>query len=121
MQLKRAHYVLGFARAGGLSAEEYLSTVPDPVMAYGSHVAKHMNDDHMESTVAMVEHYVGLSNVKQATITAVDSLGMFVRVAREGEQPFKLRLPFPRKVEDRKDLKGIIVEMTRASAGAPAA
>ena len=79
-----------------------------------------MNDDHMDSTIAMIRHYVGL-DVSEAVITSVDSLGMYVKVKRtprasDQPQQFKLRLPFPRQASDRKDVKTLIVEMTQASA-----
>ena len=50
-------------------------------------------------------------------IVAMDRLGFMVQIERMG-QTFKLRLPFPRPAEDRKDVKALIVEMSRASAGA---
>tara|TARA_B100000795_G_scaffold53791_1_gene35235 strand:+ start:376 stop:585 length:210 start_codon:yes stop_codon:yes gene_type:complete len=34
-------------------------------------------------------------------------------------QVFKVRLPFPRAAEDRKDVKTLIVEMTQTSLGNP--
>ena len=37
-----------------------------------------------------------------------------VQVTRQG-QSFKLRLPFPRAAEDRKDVKTLIVQMTQAA------
>jgi len=79
-----------------------------------------MNEDHMDATIAMISHYIGL-DVTEAVITSVDSLGMYVKVKRtprasDQPQQFKLRLPFPRRAEDRKDVKSIIVEMTQASA-----
>ena len=42
------------------------------------------------------------------------------RTPKGGDQPqeFKIRLPFVRKVEERKEVKEVIVEMTRESAGA---
>jgi hypothetical protein len=51
---------------------------------------------------------------------------MYVKITRDPEndeqlpgQPlqFKLRLPFPRPVTERKDVKNVIVEMTQASMG----
>jgi hypothetical protein len=53
----------------------------------------------------------------------VDGLGMFVkctRAPRASDQPqqFKIRLPFPRKIERRKDVKDIIVVMTRSAQAA---
>lgn len=45
---------------------------------------------------------------------ALDRLGFMVQVTRLG-QSFKLRLPFPRPAESRKDVKSLIVEMTQAA------
>lgn len=133
-EVEAIRFVGGFARAGSVSPEEYTAASPDPIMAFGNHIASHMNDDHMDSTIAMVQHYVPSLDlegyIKEAVITSVDSLGMYVKVSRDPEnneqlpgqpQQFKLRLPFPRPVTERKDVKGVIVEMTQASAKAPAA
>lgn len=74
----------------------------------------------------MVGHAIPGLDVTEAVITSVDSLGMFVkctRTPRASDQPqqFKIRLPFPRRVTERKEVKDVIVEMTReAQAGAPA-
>lgn len=114
--LRKVRFVGGFAGAADVTPNDYLAAQPDPVLAYGGHVAKHMNEDHAESTAAMVRHYVGLSGVESAHILSVDSLGMQVRVTRAGGETFKLRLPFPRPAGSRKDVKDLIVEMTRASA-----
>jgi putative heme iron utilization protein len=129
MEVAAVRFVGGFARAGSVTSEEYTEAKPDPIMAFGGHVAQHMNDDHMHSTIAMVEHYIpglkGDKYVQAAEITSLDSLGMYVKITRDPEnedrlpgQPkqFKLRLPFPRPAEDRKDVKTLIVEMTQASA-----
>lgn len=53
--------------------------------------------------------------VKGAQISAVDRLGMYVVVTMPDEQSGKLRLPFPRAAESRKDVKTLIVEMTNAA------
>lgn len=128
-EVEFVRFVGGFARAGTVSAKEYKEAKPDPIMAFGGHIAQHMNEDHMDSTIAMVKHYIpslaGPENyVQAAEITSVDSLGMYVKITRDPDnedqlpgQPkqFKLRLPFPRPVTERKDVKNVIVEMTQAS------
>ena len=129
MEIEAIRFVGGFARAGSVTPEDYHQAKPDPIMAFGMHIANHMNEDHMDSTIAMVQHYIpGLeaSNyVKEAVITSVDSLGMFVKITRDPDnndqlpgqpQQFKVRLPFPRPITERKDVKTAIVEMTQASA-----
>jgi len=121
MEVEDINFVGGFARAGAVAPEKYREAKPDPVSEYGMAVATHMNEDHMSSTIAMIEKEIPGLGVSEAMITSVDSLGMSVkvkRVPRTGDQPqqFKLRLSFPRQVEDRKDVKNVIVTMTREAA-----
>jgi hypothetical protein len=60
--------------------------------------------------------------VASARMLSLDRLGMNLEVARQqGEAPFKLRLPFVRPAEDRKGIKEVIVDMTRAAKAAAAA
>ena len=124
MEIEKINFVGGFARAGSVTPEEYKNAKPDIISEFGPHIADHMNDDHMSSTIAMIESQVPGINASEAIITSVDSLGMYVKVSRTPEgsdqmQQFKMRLPFPREAKERKDVKEIIVEMTRAAAPAP--
>jgi len=100
--------------AGDISPTDYQAAAVDSIQAFAKPVIGHMNDDHSESTIAMVMHYIGLNKVEKAELVALDRLGFAVQVTRLG-QTFKLRLPFPRAAESRKDVKGLIVEMTQAS------
>jgi len=126
MEIERTNFVGGFARAGSVTPEDYKNAKPDAISEFGIHIASHMNDDHQSSTIAMIESQVPGINALEAFITSVDSLGMFVKVTRspvgsEEKQQFKMRLPFPREAKDRKDIKGIIVEMTKAANAAASA
>lgn len=120
-EIEAIRFVGGFARAGSVTPEEYTMASPDPISAFGMRIASHMNDDHMDATKAMIANQIPGMEVEEAIITSVDSLGMYVkvtRVPRASDQPqqFKLRLPFPRKAEDRGDVKQIIMEMTNMAA-----
>ena len=44
----------------------------------------------------------------------VDSVGFNVKAGYKGDT-FKLRVPFPRRAGDRKDIKTLIVEMLQAA------
>jgi putative heme iron utilization protein len=114
--LKAVRFVGGFAMAGSVTPEEYSKAKPDPLAPFAKHVMSHMNDDHSESTVAMVKHYVGV-DCTGANIVSMDRLGMTVRatLTMAGGGETKIRLPFPREVTERKDVKSVIVEMTQAS------
>ena len=67
-----------------------------------------------QATAAMVRHYAGLA-VDETRITGVDRLGLDL-VCKKGEQTVRARLPFSRPADSRKDVKDVIVEMTRAAA-----
>ena len=107
-------FVGGFARAGAIQPEDYMAATVDPIQAFSAPVMGHMNSDHASSTIAMVQHYIGLPEVTKADLVSLDKLGFQVQVERKG-QTFKVRLPFPRAAENRKDVKTLIVEMTQAS------
>ena len=109
-------YVGGFARAGSITAEDYMTAQPDPLSAFAGPVMKHMNEDHSDSTIAMIKHYVGIP-CAEAEIISLDKLGMTVKAKlgfANGEYS-KIRLPFPRMVTERKAVKEVLVEMTKAS------
>jgi len=125
-EIKDIRFVGGFARAGSVTPKKYNDAKPDPISAFGMHVAQHMNEDHQSATIAMVANAIPGLEVDEAVITSVDALGMYVKVSRtprasDQPQQFKLRLPFPRPAIDRKDVKNVIVEMTKAAAGAASA
>ncbi|KAK9830960.1 hypothetical protein WJX81_003065 [Elliptochloris bilobata] len=107
--------ISGFGRIKQFSGEEYLAARADPVAAFAAPIAGHMNADHAEATAAMLRHYAGLS-VDEVRITGVDRLGLDL-ACKKDDQTLRARLPFVRSAEGRKDVKDIIVEMTRAAAG----
>lgn len=113
-ELKACNFVGGFARAASPTADAYLGAEVDAIQAFAAPVMGHMNSDHSDSTIAMVQHYVGLPEVTKADLVSLDKMGFQVQVERKGHA-FKLRLPFPRAANDRKDVKTLIVEMTQAS------
>ena len=108
------NFVGGFARAGSIKPDDYMGATIDPIQAFAAPVMGHMNSDHSESTVAMVMHYIGLDQVKSAELVQMDRLGFMVQCTRN-EESFKMRLPFPRPAEDRKDVKTLIVQMTQTA------
>jgi putative heme iron utilization protein len=129
MEIEAIRFVGGFARAGTVTPDEYKEAKPDPIMAFGSHIAQHMNEDHMSATIAIAEAVVpglaGDNYVKEAVISRVDSLGMDIKITRDPEnndrlpgQPeqFKIRVAFPNRIEDRAGVKVAIMEMTNAAA-----
>ncbi|RZB59502.1 hypothetical protein D0Y65_042647 [Glycine soja] len=97
---KVVRFVSGVATAllgsGEFSGDEYKSAKVDPIAQFSKPVASHMNKDHAEDNKVIVQHWTS------------------VPAGYQGDT-FKLRVPFPRRAEDRKDVKTLIVEMLQAA------
>ncbi|XP_057437713.1 uncharacterized protein LOC130729880 [Lotus japonicus] len=114
---KTVRFVSGVATAllgsGEFDGDEYKSAKVDPVAQFSKPVASHMNKDHGEDTKVIVQHWTSVP-VDFADILDLDCLGFNVKAGYQGDT-FKLRVPFPRRAEDRKDVKTLIVEMLQAA------
>ncbi|XP_011628788.1 uncharacterized protein LOC18448805 isoform X1 [Amborella trichopoda] len=114
---KVVRYVSGVATAllgsGEFSGEQFKSATVDPISQFAAPVTSHMNRDHSEDTKAIVQYSTSVS-VDFAQMLDLDSFGFNVKAGYQGKT-FKLRIPFPRRAEDRKDVKTLIVEMLQAA------
>ncbi|KAJ4721256.1 FMN binding [Melia azedarach] len=114
---KVVRYVSGVATAllgsGEFSKGEYQDAKVDPIAQFSKPVASHMNKDHAEDTRLIVQHSTSIP-VDSAYMLDLDSLGFNVKAGYQGNT-FKLRIPFPRRAEDRKDVKTLIVEMLQTA------
>ena len=59
-ELVQVRLVGGFARAGSIKPDDFLSAEVDQIVKFSEPVCGHMNDDHAESTVAMATQWRGL-------------------------------------------------------------
>lgn len=114
---KVVRYVSGVATAllgsGEFGTDEYKAAKVDPISQFSVPIASHMNKDHAEDTRAIVQHSTSVQ-VDFAHMLDLDSLGFNVKAGYQGNT-LKLRIPFPRRAEDRKDVKTLIVEMLQAA------
>ncbi|GMI79060.1 hypothetical protein HRI_001575300 [Hibiscus trionum] len=114
---KVVRYVSGVATAllgsGEFSKGEYQNSKVDPIAQFSKPVASHMNKDHAEDTKVIVQFSTSIP-VDSAYMLDLDSLGFNVKASYQGNT-FKLRVPFPRRAEDRKDVKTLIVDMLQAA------
>ncbi|CAI5459704.1 unnamed protein product [Closterium sp. Yama58-4] len=103
------------ASVSELAAQEYAGAQPDPIAPFEAPIAAHMNSDHEDAVRAMV-HAALQVEVPSAKILYVDRFGFLVETPLKG-QVSRVRLPFPRPATSRKDVKDLIVEMTRQAQG----
>lgn len=93
-EIKEVGFVGGFARAGGVTVEEYMAASPDPLMQFADPVMKHMNDDHVDELKDYVTYLVGVEGVVDSVaMKRLDKYGFDVRVSR-GTESGILRIPF---------------------------
>ncbi|XP_031489115.1 uncharacterized protein LOC116256776 [Nymphaea colorata] len=120
---KAVHYVSGvataFLRSGEFTGEEYKAAKVDQISQFSKPISSHMNRDHADDTKAIVQYSTSIK-VEFAHMLDVDSHGFNVKAGYQGNT-FVLRIPFPRRAVDRKDVKNLIVEMLQSakSAGLP--
>ncbi|KAL5198951.1 hypothetical protein ABZP36_002463 [Zizania latifolia] len=114
---KAVRYVSGVATAilgsGEFSAAEFKEAKVDPISQFSTPITSHMNKDHADDTKLIVQHSTTVK-VDFAYMLDVDSLGFNVKAGYDGSV-LKLRIPFPRRAQDRKDVKTLIVEMLQAA------
>ncbi|KAL8217105.1 hypothetical protein R6Q57_023942 [Mikania cordata] len=114
---KVVRFVSGVAtallRSGEFTKEKFAAAKVDPIYQFSKPVTSHMNKDHSDDTKLMVQHST-LVLVDSAYMLDLDSLGFNVKASYQGSD-FKLRIPFPRRAEDRKEVKTLIVEMLQAA------
>ncbi|XP_076935296.1 non-canonical heme oxygenase HOZ, chloroplastic-like [Bidens hawaiensis] len=114
---KVVRFVSGVATAllgsGEFTKEEFAAAKVDPIYQFSKPVTSHMNKDHSDDTKLMVQGSTSVP-VDFAYMLDIDSLGFNVKAGYQGTK-FKLRIPFPRPAQDRKDVKTLIVEMLQAA------
>ncbi|KAJ6360137.1 hypothetical protein OIU77_004199 [Salix suchowensis] len=114
---KVVQYVSGVATtllgSGEFSKEEYQTAKVDPIAQFSKPIGSHMNRDHAEDTRLIVQHSTSIP-VDSAYMLDVDSLGFNVKALYQGNT-CKLRIPFPRRAEERKDVKTLVIEMLQAA------
>ena len=116
-EILNVSFVGGFARAGGVTVEEYYAATVDPCLAFSEPVMGHMNGDHGASLNQYVEVLVGCAPVQSARMKRLDRLGFDVRVEdAETGSTGVLRVPFDEEVTERKKIKDAIVALSKKCA-----
>lgn len=111
LTVEAAYVVAGFGAMGWVESEAYWAAAPDPLADHAARIIEHMNADHADALQLYCQAYAGVA-VDQATMTAVDRLGLQLR-ARAGEQVHALRIPFSRPATTPLEARTVLVEMVR--------
>jgi heme iron utilization protein len=105
-------YVGGFGRMSWVEAADYLGARPDPIASAADGICTHMNDDHAEAQLRLLQHFASRPDLSGAVMTGVDRLGCdFNTTSPSGTLP--LRVAFPAPVESSDDVRQTLVAMLR--------
>ncbi|KAM0000284.1 putative FMN-binding split barrel, hem oxygenase HugZ-like superfamily [Helianthus debilis subsp. tardiflorus] len=114
---KAVRFVSGVATAlfqsGEFTGNEFREAKVDQIYQFSKPITSHMNKDHANDTKLIVQHSTSVP-VDYAYMLDVDSIGFNVKAGYK-DQNFKLRVAFPRRAEERKDVKTLIIEMLQAA------
>lgn len=106
-----AYFVAGFGAMGWVDGGDYRAATPDPLVPYAPGILAHMNADHADALRLYCQAFAGITT-EQATMTAIDRLGMRVR-AETADGARALRIAFPRPVHTSNEARVVLVEMVR--------
>jgi heme oxygenase (biliverdin-IX-beta and delta-forming) len=105
------YYVGGFGVMGWVAPSEYVSSQADPLADAMAGIIEHMNADHKDALILLAGKFAGIDS-QEATMTAVDRLGLHVRV-KTTEGMRGARIAFPREVRNAAETRSVLVEMVR--------
>ena len=113
LQIKDIYFIGGFGVMGWVPPEDYAAASPDPLAIAASEIMEHMNEDHVESMIGLVQHHFG-DNATAVQMTAIDRYGfnLFYQTD-EGVKP--ARLPFPSTVDSPAEVRTALIQMVKAS------
>lgn len=91
VQPKKIYFVGGFGvLAKWVPVDEYKSAEPDILAGEASEIADRLNTEHVEDLFLTTEHLLDCADVENVRVTAVDRLGLDIRVTKRGPRRNKL-------------------------------
>ena len=103
------YYVGGFGVMGWVSASDYDSAQPDPLVDHASGIIQYMNSHHASALVELARAYAGIDS-DEVTMTSVDRLGFHVRY-KTPDGSRGARIAFLREATNPEETRKIVVEM----------
>jgi len=111
LEVSGVYFIGGFGVMGWISAEDYGSTLPDPLAEVAPGIIRHMNTDHADALVLIARRFAGEA-ADEAAMTAVDRLGFHLRL-KSGDRIHSRRAAFLRAERNSDAARGVFTEMVR--------
>ncbi len=113
LEVDNVRYVGGFGRMSWVTAEQYRTAEPDPLLDAAERVITHMNDDHADAVLDYCKAFGRLEAVS-AEMVGVDRYGMDVLAAIEGDENKRaVRINFTAPADDTDAVRQQTIELLR--------
>jgi|SRR5215472_950760 len=113
MEIVNVYYVGGFGVMGWVSAADYYSARPDPLVDSANEIIRHMNKDHAVALILLTKKIVGVES-QHVEMTSVDRLGFYVCIQMpDGDRTE--RIPFSREANSAAETRNVLIEMVTAA------
>lgn len=112
LEVEAIRYVGGFGRMSWVTAEEYASAEPDPLLGGGAaRVIEHMNDDHGDALIAYCQVFSRLTDVESARMVGVDRYGMDIMATMADGAQRAARVSFTAPVNSVDEVRAATIEL----------
>jgi len=115
MSVQDVYFIGGFGSMGWVSAEEYSAAEPDPLAGAAKDIIDHMNEDHVDSMLVLIEKHLELK-ATGARMTSVDRYGFNVRITTDSRSRGG-RIGFPQQALTATEVRKTLVEMLATARG----
>lgn len=96
LEIADARFVGGFGHMSWVTGKEIAAATADPVLAGSQAAVDHMNVDHADSLLDMVQRIVGLSDASSARLHSIDRHGLTLYAELPGDEVLATaRIAFP--------------------------
>ncbi|MEV6773636.1 DUF2470 domain-containing protein [Nocardia sp. NPDC051030] len=80
LRVHRVRWVGGYGRMDSATAEDYAAAAPDPIVPNAQRAVTHLNDDHADALLDMVQAFGGYPDATAASCERADRYGLDLRV-----------------------------------------
>lgn len=108
LEVERARYVGGFGAMSWLGADAYRAAAADPVDKLADGIIQHMNEDHADALVQIVQHKLG-REVLDAAMVDCDGTGYLVRL--DGRET--RRIEFSRRLSTSDEIRREFIQQVK--------
>ncbi len=109
MDVVDVYYVGGFGVMGWVTASDYNSAQPDPLVDHASGIMQHLNSHHASTLTELARAFAGIES-DEVTMTSVDKLGFHVRF-KTPEGMRGARIAFLREANNPEEARIVVTDM----------